>query len=72
MQIATLQIQQFLYISVPDVKQVWLADEATGAGSLKSFENWWTNTISKGAPFGYYVNEKKSWLIIKGEAQRRI
>ena len=32
---ATVQIQQFIRISVPDVKQVWLADDATGADSLK-------------------------------------
>ena len=42
---------------VRDVKQVWLADEATGAGSLKSLKNWRTNIVNKGNRFGYYVNE---------------
>ena len=36
---ATVQIQQLLLISVPDVKQVWLADDATGKGFLKSLKN---------------------------------
>ena len=43
--IATIQIQQILRISFHDVKQVWLADDANGAGSLKSLKNWWTNIV---------------------------
>ena len=46
----------------------WLADDATDAGSLKSLKNWWANIISEGGRFGYYINEKKLWLIIKSEA----
>ena len=65
---ATVQIQQLLSISVSDVKQVWLADDATDAGSLKSLKSWWTNILSEGGRFGHYVKEKKSWLIIKSEA----
>ena len=37
--IATVQIQQLLRISVPDVKEVWIANDATGKGSLKSLKN---------------------------------
>ena len=37
--IATVQIQQLLHISVPDVKEVWIANDATGKGSLKSLKN---------------------------------
>ena len=65
---ATVQIQQFLRISVPDVKQVWLADDATGADSLKYLKNLWTNVISEGGRFGYYVNKKKPWLNKRNEA----
>ena len=61
--ITTEQIQQLLRVSVPDVKQVLLADDATGAGSLKSLKNWWTNIISEGGRFSNYV--KEFWLIIK-------
>ena len=63
--IMTVQIQQLLRISVPDVQQVWLADDATGARTLKSLKDWWTNIISEGERFGWYVNEKNPWLIIK-------
>ena len=28
-------------ISAPEVKQVWLADDATAAGSLASLLTWW-------------------------------
>ena len=50
--IMTVQIQQLLRISVPDVQQVWLADDATGARTLKSLKDWWTNIISEGERFG--------------------
>ena len=35
--ISTVQIQHVLQFLVSDVKQVWLTDDATGLGSLKSF-----------------------------------
>ena len=66
--IVTIQIQQLFRTPVDNVKQVWLEDEATSAGSLKPLKNWWTNIISEGGRIGYYVNEKKLWLIIKNEA----
>ena len=69
--ISTVQIQHILRFSVSDVKQVWLADDATDAGSLKSLKNWWTNIVNEGNRFGYYVNEKKSWLILKNENPAR-
>ena len=50
---------------VPQVKQVWLADDASGAGTLLSLKKWWDIIISEGQKLGYYVNESKSWLIIK-------
>ena len=66
--IVTIQIQQLFRTPVDNVKQVWLEDEATSAGSLKPLKNWWTNIISEGGRIGYYVNEKKLWLIKKNEA----
>ena len=65
--ISAVQIQHILWFLVSDVKQVWLADDAPGAGSSKSLKNWWTN-INEGDRFGYYVDEKRSWLIWKNEA----
>ena len=28
-----------------------------------------TNTVNEGDRFGYYINEKKSWLILKSKAR---
>ena len=53
---------------VGKVKQVWLADDATGAGKLKHLRTWWDLLIKDGNQLGYFVNESKSWLIIKDPA----
>ena len=45
--------------------QVSLADDITDAGKILDLGIWWNMTISEGKKFGYYVNESKSWLIIK-------
>ena len=47
------------------IKQVWLADDVTGAGKLRELRYWWDKVIEEGEKIGYYVNESKSWLIIK-------
>ena len=64
-----------LQIMSHEVCQVCLADDISGAGSLDDLITWWKNVISEGKKFGYLVNEKKSWLILKDhgnlqEAQR--
>ena len=53
---------------VPEVSQVWLADDATGAGSLLDLKRWWDLVIEEGEKLGYIVNEKKSWVIVKRPA----
>ena len=50
---------------VPEIQQVWLADDASGAGKLAQLRVWWDNIIQEGAKFGYSVNQSKSWLILK-------
>ena len=49
------------------VKQVWLADDATGAGTVNGLLQWWHLVISEGHKYGYHVNESKSWLIAKDD-----
>ena len=49
-----------LRITTPSVRQVWLADDAIGAGHLKDLRNWWDELIEAGSHYGYYVNETKS------------
>ena len=63
--ISTVQIKHILRFSVSDIKHAWPPDDATSPSSLKSLKNWWTNIVNEGDCFGYYVNEKKSWLILK-------
>ena len=65
--LAKVEIQNRLRITASEVKQVWLADDATGAGSLESLKKWWINIIAEDASYGYCVNESKSWLILKNQ-----
>ena len=64
----TIPLQALLHIEAPNISQVWLADDATGAGSLQNLKKWWDCIIEQGARFGYLVNNEKSWLIIKNDA----
>ena len=43
-----------------EVRQVCLADDISGAGSLDDLIIWWKSVNSEGKKFGYLVNEKKS------------
>ena len=54
-----------LIYSNNNAKQIWLADDAAAGGSLKQLKTWWDNLICEGDRFGYFVNQKKSWLILK-------
>ena len=47
------------------VSQVWLADDAAGAGKLESLLQWYEKLEDLGKKWGYNVNGKKSWLITK-------
>ena len=51
--------------SISSIKQVWQADDATGAGEIISLKQWWDIVISEGRNYGYYANESKSWIILK-------
>ena len=73
--LGTTPLVNTLQITSPEVRQVCLADDISGAGSLDDLIIWWKNVISEGKKFEYLVNEKKSWLILKDhgnlqEAQR--
>jgi hypothetical protein len=63
--LGTYPLLQHLTSCVPEVQQVWLADDATGAGKLDKLKLWWDSVIKEGTKLGYYVNESKSWLILK-------
>ena len=65
--LATKPLLEKLKTRVNKIKQVWLADDATGAGDLHSLKEWRDLVIEQGNKIGYYVNESKSWLILKAE-----
>ena len=54
-----------LRASIPQVKQVWLADDSAGGGSIGSLYQWYKSLCEEGRKFGYIVNGAKSWLIVK-------
>ena len=73
--LGTTPLVNTLQTTSPEVRQVCLADDISGASSLDDLMIWWKNVISEGKRFGYLVNEKKSCLILKNngnleEAQR--
>ena len=58
--LGTTPLVNTLQITSPEVRQVCLADDISGAGSLEDLIIWWKNVISESKKFGYLVNEKKS------------
>ena len=63
--LGTNPLLRLLQRCVPEIKQVWLADDATGAGKLDKLKLWWDKVILEGTKLGYFVNQSKSWLILK-------
>ena len=52
----TIPLQNLLHVEAPNVSQVWLADDATGAGTLQNLKMWWDCIVESGIRFGYLVN----------------
>ena len=63
----TATLLNYLLMSSPNVNNVCLADDITGAGTLVNLKKWWSTIIFEGSKLGYYVNEDKSWLIVKNK-----
>ena len=63
--ISTTPIIEKLKFQITHVYQVWLADDASGAGSLINLKRWWDLIIFEGRKYGYHVKPAKSWLILK-------
>ena len=58
-----------LRASIPQVKQVWLANDSAGGGSIESLYQWYKSLCEEGKKFGYIVNGAKSWLIVKNSSK---
>ena len=54
-----------LRASIPQVKQIWLAYDSAGGGSIESLYQWYESLCQEGRKSGYIVNSAKSWLIVK-------
>ena len=63
--ISMTPILQKSRVDIPEISQVWFADDATGGGEIHSLKRWWDLIVSEGKKYGYYVKPSKSWLILK-------
>ena len=50
---------------VPNVKQVFYADDGAGGGDLDSTLKFWEVLKSEGQKYGYFVNPSKTFLLVK-------
>ena len=50
-----------------NIHQIWLADDAAGAGKIKNLHDWYDSLKKVGKHHGYEVNGSKCWLICKTE-----
>ena len=51
----------------PNVKQVWYADDATGAGACDDLRKFWDSLEEHGARYGYHSNAAKTHHVMKEE-----
>ena len=51
----------------PSVKQVWYADDATGAAPYSELCAWWDYLLEHGKGFGYHPNASKTYLAVKAQ-----
>ena len=65
--LAMVPLIRRLRTEVPDVSQVWFADDASAVGSLSSQLTWWRQLSSYGPAYGYFTNAVKTILIVKPE-----
>ena len=50
-----------------NVKQVWYADDATGAGTCDDLKKFWDSLQEHGAGYGYNPNGAKTHLVVKAD-----
>ena len=66
-----LLISSIISNNTGNLIHVAFADDLTGVGKIHELTEWWKNLLHYGPYLGYYVNESKSWLIIKEESKQR-
>ena len=71
--LATIPILNSIKANQPTddpVKHVAYADDAVGAGKICNLRLWWDAFCEIGPRFGYHINAKKSWMIVKPEQKQ--
>lgn len=63
--LSTTTMISHLQVNQKTVNQVWLADDASAAGSIEDLHRWYCSLDNAGKQHGYFVNGSKSWLIVK-------
>ena len=53
------------------VKQVWYADDSTGAASCTELRAWWDTLLTHGPCYGYHPNASKTHLIVKEQFREK-
>ena len=56
-----------LQYDAPAVKQVWYADDATGAGTCDDLRKFWNSVQIHSTGYGYHPNGAKTHLVVKAE-----
>ena len=54
-------------MDVPNVKQVWYADDATGAGTYDDLRKFWDSLQEHVAIYGYHPNADRTHFVTKEE-----
>ena len=54
-----------------NTKQVWYADDATGAGSCPNLKEWWDRLTSIGPKYGYLPKSSKCHVVVKPEFEEK-
>ncbi len=63
--LATIPLITKLKQQVPEVNQVWYADDSAGSGEISRLRAWWDHINNYGPKFGYFTNTNKTWLLTK-------
>ena len=65
--LATRPLIDDLSTGVPDLKQIWYADDATAAGKISDLKKLWDRLEKIGSSYGYFTNPRKTWLITRDD-----
>ena len=65
--LATKPLIRKLRSDIPNVRQVWYADDATGADNCEDLREFWSSLQVHGNNYGYHPNAVKTHLVVKEE-----